>query len=155
MNNSHIRLWRLTNLITIGLGLALPWINIYFDNFGPETPPAGWRYFLSAWQGTVNDIYKYGFAIDMWPEWVLSLCALLIVLYMIFDVFSAIKNRDHKGSKLLSVILVGILVIFLLGYFLPIKPYIGYWLINLGILSSAVFEWRSWDSSVSKLSTQS
>ena len=146
MNKIYIRRWRVINLIMIISGLALPWVKIYFDTqyagYDPA-PLAGWRHFLSMWQVIISDLFKYGFDIDLLPLWIISLSAFLIFLYLIFNLFSAIKNGNHKANKVISIILIGTIVTFLFEIYIGGKPALGYWLTNLGVFSSAVLEWQS------------
>ncbi|OGO71666.1 MAG: hypothetical protein A2Z49_09730 [Chloroflexi bacterium RBG_19FT_COMBO_56_12] len=146
MSKIHIRSWRVINLILIVSGLLLPWIRIYFDNVNvglEPAPPAGWIFFLSMWQDTINDLSGHGFELFLLPFWLTSLSGFLIVLYLVFNLIAAIKGGDHKGNKVISIILIGTIVAFLFLVFESAEPALGYWLTNLGVFSSAVLEWQS------------
>jgi hypothetical protein len=45
-------------------------------------------------------------------------------------------------TKAISISLIIIVVIFLFLVFLNSKPYLGFWLTNFGIISSAILEWQ-------------
>jgi len=146
MSKIHIRSWRVINLILIVSGLLLPWIRFDFDNVnvGLEPPPhPGWMFFLAMWQDTINDLSGHGFELLLLPFWLMSFSGFLIVLYLIFNLITAIKGGDHKGNKVISIILIGTIVAILFPVFIGAKPALGYYLTNLGVFSSAGLEWQS------------
>jgi len=145
MREIHIRSWRGINLILIVSGLLLPWVRVYFDNanVGLEPAPhAGWIFFLSTWLEFINHLSEHKFELFMLPIWLIGISGFLIVLYLVFNLFTAIKGGNHKGNKIISIILICTIVTFLFDIYLGGKPGLGYWLINLGVFSSAVLEWQ-------------
>lgn len=97
MSKINIRSWRVINLLLIGGGLLLPWVRIYFDdvNVGLEPAPhAGWIFFLSTWLEFINNLSKHGFELFMLPIWLIGISGFLIVLYLVFNLFTAIKGGE-------------------------------------------------------------
>jgi len=66
--------------------------------------------------------------------------------YVAFKIISIVKPNPHMGSKALSITLIVVVLVFLFSDFAfgSIRlPSPGYWLFILGVLSSAIFEWRN------------
>jgi hypothetical protein len=59
-----------------------------------------------------------------------------------------IKTKNPKSNKTISIILIGIVIALSLPIFIGGEPLIGFWLINIGLLSSAILEWRKWIDSI-------
>lgn len=139
----NLSFWRISNEIVLGLGLFTPWISFNLDaqSIPPEFTP-GWRFILITLQGLWEDVLINGFDLNMWPFWLLGLSEVLIVFYTIINLYSIIRKQTCRGAKVLSLVLVSISGILIFPAFLG-HPMIGYWLINLGLLSSAVFEWQN------------
>jgi hypothetical protein len=92
--------------------------------------------------GLTNELLDHGIELVMVPFWLIPLGGCLLIIYLFFDLYCVIANREHKSHKLISVILVCTAFVFLFLVFSGGKPQLGYWVINLGILSSAVLEWQ-------------
>jgi hypothetical protein len=144
MNKLLIRSWRVINLILIGLGLVLPWIKFNIDDVGLTIPPAGWKFIFLMWRGIIIDFYKYGFELEIWPLLIISFFDFLLIIYLIFNFLAVVKIRNHKSNKVISIFLIGTIITSLLIIYIGGKPFLGYYLTNLGIFSSAVLEWRNW-----------
>jgi len=145
MNKINPKHWRIINTITTIIGLFMPWMMFYFDMqvvFKNQNPPTGWEFFFSTWRGVIDNILTYGFNLLMLPFWLVSVSGILLVLYLISNALSATKIRKHKKNKVISVILVGIVVVFLSLIFMGGTPFLGFWISNLGVLSSAILEWQ-------------
>ncbi len=138
-----MRWWRVINTLLITLGLAGPWLIVYFDNVGSqETPDAGLIFLGKIWLGVIDYFKTYGFEIDMVPFWLMGLGGILLILYLFFNLFSLITNSEKKVNKAVYIILAGIWLIFLFPLLIPGDHLWGYWLIYSGILSSAILEWQ-------------
>ena len=140
--NNHRKFWRIINMALIILGISTPWFKFYFDMQAPElgSPPIGWVFLLSKVQMVLTDLSENGFEILMLPFWLTSLSGFLIVLYLIFDFILLFINRDNR-NKIFSVTLIGIVASLSFYVFLGGKPLLGYWLVNLGLISSIILEW--------------
>jgi len=145
MNKMIIRWWRVINALLISLGLIGPWIRIYFDIqvVNQDIPAvAGGLILIAMWQSVVNSLITYGFELYMLPFWLMSLGGVLLILYFLFNLFSLIINRDKKSHKTVTIILIGVALVFLFPLTIHGDRLWGYWLINIGIWSSVVLEWQ-------------
>jgi uncharacterized membrane protein (DUF373 family) len=145
MTAINIRQWRVINTIIIVGGLFMPWIVFNFDiqiaNQQIDTQ-SGWNFFFLLLLGIIDDLLMNGFEVRMLPLWVESFLGILLFLYLIFSVLAALKNRKHEKNRVVSIGLVAMVIVFLLPVLIGGTPFLGYWLMNLGILSSAVLEWQ-------------
>jgi len=144
MPQVNIRGWRIINTIVFGMGLVIPWILIELDAYSlPATP--GWEFILTTWLGVSDDFSVNGFDLRMWPFWLLGFSGVLLILYMILNIYLITKDVSQKGNKLFSLILLGVAGVLLFHALIGDRPLLGYWLMNLGLLSSAILEWTNVD----------
>jgi hypothetical protein len=148
---TNVRWWRVINICLITLGILTPWIRIHFDiqvvnQIAQAT--SGWKFLIAMWSDVIQCLITYGFEITLIPLWLLSLSGVLLIIYLLFDIFSLIKTKNPKSNKTISIILIGIVIALSLPIFIGGEPLIGFWLINIGLLSSAILEWRKWIDSI-------
>ena len=146
MNKINVRQWRSINTILIATGLSMPWIMFHFDNYQPripaQSPPVGWSFFFSLWKVVLSDFMAYRFELPMLLFLAIGFGGVLLVLYLIFNVYCVVQNREQKKNKITSFTLIGLIAsLSFLVFFAEATPFLGYWLSNLGILSSAMLEW--------------
>src|SRR6185436_12211455 len=109
----------------------------------PYQPAPGWKLILGTWLGVWDDFMVNGLDFRMWPFWLLGFSDVLLILYLIRNLYLIKKDVNHNGNKLLSLMLLGVAGALLFNVLLGDQPLLGYWLINLGLLSSAVLEWTT------------
>lgn len=146
MNNVSFRKkWRILNVVLISLGMSMPWFRFYFDMLAPglNTPlPIGWLFLLSNLLEVIQHLSQYGFEVLMLPFWLISLGGISIVAYLVFNVFLLIGNKN-SSHKIFSACLIGTIILLSYYMFIGGKPLLGYALVNLGLISSAIFEWKN------------
>jgi hypothetical protein len=139
------KIWRIINLILTSLGMSMPWFKFYFDMLAPGvniSPPIGWLFLLSNILEVIQHLSLYGFKVVMLPFWLTSIGGISIVVYLVFNVFLLIGNKN-SSHKIFSVSLIGTVIFFSFYMFIGGKPLLGYALMNLGLISSAIFEWQN------------
>jgi len=92
-----------------------------------------------------DDFIVNGFDLRMWPFWLLGFSGVLLILYIILNIIAITKDVNRKGNKLFSFILLGVAGVLLLYALIGDRPLLGYWFMNLGLLSSAILEWPKVD----------
>lgn len=145
MNKINMQQWRIVNMIVIIVGLFMPWMVIYFDIHVAQEmiiPQSGWEFFYYTWWENIDTFLTYGFELFMWSFWLEGFCGVLLILYLIFNALSIVKKRKNNNGRVVSFILVGVVFFLLSLVFSGGKLLPGYWLTNLGILSSAAVEWQ-------------
>jgi hypothetical protein len=140
----NIRGWRIINTIVFGIGLVTPWILFELDAYSlPATP--GWEFILATWLGVWDDFSVNEFDLRMWPFWLMGFSGVLLILYITLNIYLIAKDVSQKGNKLFSLILLGVAGALLFHVLIGDRPLLGYWLMNLGLLSSAILEWTNVD----------
>jgi len=137
--------WRKLNIILITLGLFLPWIMFYFDvHVAGEkfTPQTGWEFFYYLWWEIIDSILVSEVDIILLLPILIGLCGALIPLYLIYSIAGVLSSRVHKQNKSISIILVLIIVILLFPVIAGGTPFLGFWISNIGVLSSTILEWQ-------------
>lgn len=146
MDNTHYgKTWRIVNLMLISLGMSIPWFRLYFDILAPGMdipPPIGWSILFSNLIEIVQHLSLYGFEAVMLPFWLTALGGLTIVAYLILNILLLIGNKN-SSHKIFSVCLIGAVIFLSFYVFIGGKPLLGYVLVNLGLISGAIFEWQN------------
>jgi hypothetical protein len=128
------------------MALITPWIHLDLDAYSIPPPLIpGWSFILQMWSGVWNDFIAKGFNLDMWPFWLLGFVYVLVLVYIILNIYLIATSVPARRNKTLSFILLGIAGIFLFPVIIGGRPMLGYWLINLALLSSAILEWMKAD----------
>lgn len=137
--------WLIANLIMLSISMLMTWLILGFEPPPALTSVSGWEFIFMRIATPVELLLEYDFA---WL-WILSFLqgvgGIFVMGYVVFKITSIAKLESHEGSKILAVVLGIVAVIFLfhgLLYELNL-PLPGYWLFILGLLSSAIFEWRN------------
>jgi hypothetical protein len=147
MTQINVRNWRVFNTLIFGVAAITPWLRLELDAYStplPSTP--GWLFVLGVWSGIWNDLIATGFNLAMLPFWLLGLSQVLVLVYIILNIYLLIKGIRSSRIKNLSFVLVGIFGVFLFPVLVGARPMWGYWLINLALLSSAILEWQKTDT---------
>jgi hypothetical protein len=87
-----------------------------------------------------------GLDLDMWPFWLLGFSYVLVLVYIILNIYLLAKGVRSRRNKPLSFMLLGVTGVFLFPVLIGARAMWGYWLINLALLSSAILEWMKADS---------
>jgi hypothetical protein len=136
-SDARLKMWRVINTALLVAGMSLPWYVLISIEGDLVPTPAGWK---SACEGVVwalGDIKSFGFD---WYTTALILAGVgvvLVFLYLVYNVSAVIKKRNIR-CKFLSFIFIGVNILFSVRLD---RPVIGFWVISLGLLSSAVLEW--------------
>jgi len=143
---TYILIWLIANLLLISVSLLMPWLFVGFEPTLGSMPILGLEFIFIRIINSVELWIELGFA---WL-WVLSFLqgvgGIFVICYAVFKMINIAKPKVHTGSKVLSVALLVVIVIFLIRNFAsgPITlPSFGYWVFTLGVLSSASYEWRN------------
>jgi len=149
MPQINIRGWRIINTIVFGIGLATPWIRFELDASSiPIRDTPGWKFVFVTWLEVWDDFIVNGFDLRMWPFWLLRFSGVLLILYITLNIVVITKDVNRKGNKLFSFILLGVAGVLLLHALIGDRLLLGYWFVNLGLLSSAILEWPNVDANL-------
>ncbi|MCI0611178.1 MAG: hypothetical protein L0Z71_19225 [Anaerolineae bacterium] len=139
--------WLIVNLILISGSLLMTWFILGFEPPPALMPIAGWDFIFTQIAISMELLSEYGFAWLWILNFIQGVSGIFVVGYVVFRIFSIItKTKSRTGGEVLSIALMATMAVFLLSDFAfgSIRlPWPGYWLFILGVLSSAIFEWKN------------
>jgi hypothetical protein len=136
--------WLGANLVLLIVGMLIAWFALGFEPHPSLKLISGWDFILTQLATSIELLFEYSLG---WL-WILSFLqgvgGIFVMGYVVVKIIRIVKLKSPMGSKVISITLIGIGIIFLfrdLLYRLNL-PLPGYWLFILGLFSSAIFEWR-------------
>ena len=138
------RYWLIANLVLLSGSLLMPWFFWGFEPPPDSIPIAGWYFIFTRIINAVIQLSQSGFAWLGVLDFVQGVAGIFVMGYVVFKTLSLAKPKGHKAISLILLIVM-VVVVFLSRDFenLLFKLLLpGYWLLIVGLLSSAIFEWQ-------------
>ena len=147
MTQTNVRNWRVINIVIFGTALVTPWLRFELDAYSTPVPSMpGWSFILDVWRGIWIGLVDEGLNLNMWPFWLLGFSFILVIVYIILNIYLVVKDVRSRKNKSLSFILLAVAGVFLFPVLIGAHVMWGYWLINLVLLSGVILEWMEVDS---------
>jgi hypothetical protein len=146
--------WRIINVALIIAGMMMPWF--YIDPMEPYltdySPIAGWSEIYGMCVEAIDYIKSFGFEWLIIPVILSGICGILIFFYLIYNLLVIIEKGKIKKLKFAPFAFIGINIMFSIKWLVSdfTHPLLGFWVISLGMLSSAVLEWMNARSAVTQ-----
>jgi hypothetical protein len=141
-----LRLWRILNTLLIFMAMAMNWYEVFniddqigsYDSlFGPE-----WPSFIGEGIYSFKSMFIYGVDMRSIQSILLGISEPILVLYPIYNLLVLLnKRKEYKSQVLIPIALIIMIIVFSSELQYVVRPLLGFWVISLGLLSSAVLEW--------------
>jgi hypothetical protein len=146
MKRKHSQLsWLIANLLLLSIGMLLAWFILGFEPSPALKMISGWDFIFRQITNSISLSVEYGVVWLSVLSFLQGAGGIFVIVYVVFKIINVARSTYDKGSRFLSIALVIVVAIFLFRdllyrFNLPLP---GYWLFMLGLISSAIFEWRN------------
>jgi hypothetical protein len=144
LSEKTYKIWRITNLGLIFIGLITPWLDISFE----VTPMIvyGWEFFywtISIFAFDIPTAIKDGLNGIAILEFFSSLSGIFLAYYLLYNTY-AVLNPSRR-NRIISMILVAFLAVDVFSATIGgmEKMLLGLYFFAIGVSSAALLEWQS------------